>query len=127
MRMFSSFAPILTKAALEGSSLAITVCNRAIHQIVVGIRLLGRHFSADPVPVACIGSVINSPYFQRQLAHIARERSGKSFDLVEPRFPPAVGALLYAFEQLQIPITESVIHNLTNSLSSYLSKHGKTI
>ncbi|MCA0757105.1 ATPase [Paenibacillus sp. N4] len=111
-RLFASFAPTLTSAALEGSALAQLVCNRAIHQIIVGIKILSRNFSMAPVSVACIGSVVNSPYFQSRLEKLSKGQSGRYFEIMDSQFPPVIGAILYAFEQLEIPITNEIITNL---------------
>ncbi|MFC4104297.1 BadF/BadG/BcrA/BcrD ATPase family protein [Paenibacillus xanthanilyticus] len=118
-RVFASFAPTVTQAALEGGSLAQRVCNRAIHQLLVGIKLLARNFSSDPVPVACIGSVILSPYFQHRLVELSGDSADAGFEIVTTQFPPAIGAILYAMEQLQIPINDEVITTLEQARNLY--------
>ncbi len=58
----------MTEAAVQGSSVAARVCDRAITQIKVGIELLAHSFSSETVDVTFIGSVINSPYFHKHLS-----------------------------------------------------------
>ncbi|MET3546792.1 glucosamine kinase [Paenibacillus favisporus] len=116
-RGFGAFAPYVTEAAAAGSSLAQAVCDRSIHQIVVGIRLLGRHFQAETLRVACIGSVANSTYFQGKLKRISTDDPGRPFRLMDPHFPPVVGSFLYAMEQLGIPVTDSVLSKLERTLN----------
>lgn len=116
-RVFGAFAPYVTEAAAAGSSLAQAVCDRSIHQIVVGIRLLGRHFQAETLRVACIGSVANSTYFQGKLKRISTDDPGRPFGLMEPHFSPVVGSFLYAMEKLGLPVTDSVLSRLEDTLS----------
>lgn len=66
-KQFAQFAPTVTDAALQGSSIAKRVCNNAIEELQTGIQLLGTAFTSDVVQLACIGGVINSEYFSLQL------------------------------------------------------------
>nr|WP_090981056.1 BadF/BadG/BcrA/BcrD ATPase family protein [Paenibacillus sp. CF384] len=111
-KKFGQFAPTITEAAEQGSSLAIRVCDRAMNQIKVGIELLAASFSSDTVEVTLIGSVANSPYFSHTLSGMLLNGSNRRYHLVEPTLPPVAGAVLYAMNQLQIPITPDIIHNL---------------
>ncbi|OZB98620.1 BadF/BadG/BcrA/BcrD ATPase family protein [Paenibacillus sp. XY044] len=121
-RIFGAFAPYVTEAATEGSLLAQAVCDRSIHQIVVGIRLIGSHFRAENLQVACIGSVANSAYFQKKLGHIALSDPGRPFTLMAPHFPPVVGSFLYAMEQLGLPVTDGVLKRLSCSAGIWTSR-----
>jgi glucosamine kinase len=114
-KKFGQFAPNITDAAGRGSSLAKTVCDRAIDQIRVGIEMLAAFFTEEEVTVAFIGSVINSPYFFMKLSRQLDVGNNKRFSIVKPQLPPAVGAVLLAMERLQIRIDGTIISNLHKS------------
>ncbi|QHW30909.1 ATPase [Paenibacillus rhizovicinus] len=114
-KTFGTFAPLLTAAAEQGSSVAVSVCDRAIHQIKVGIELLAAAFASETVEVAFIGSVANSPYFIKRLSEQLRCGANKQYTIVEPKLPPAAGAVLYAMNQLNKPITDDVWRRIQNS------------
>ncbi|XEC94162.1 BadF/BadG/BcrA/BcrD ATPase family protein [Paenibacillus tarimensis] len=111
-RMFGQFAPVITEAAVRGSSLAKRVCDRAIQQIMVGIHLLAASFSGDVVRVAFIGSVAKSEYFNNQLSGQLISGNHKHFQIVQPLFSPVTGAILFAMNRLNINIDEAVVGNL---------------
>lgn len=113
-RRFAELAPKITEFAIKSSPLAQTVCNRAIHQITVGVEILASYFSEPEVKVALIGSVVNSEYFQQQLASRMSEGNNKKYSIVTPAHPPVTGAVLMAFKQLDIIITPQMLENLTS-------------
>jgi glucosamine kinase len=114
-RKFGQFAPTLTEAAWQGSSLAKRVCDRAIDQIKVGIEMLAAFFSGKEVPVVFIGSVINSPYFNEKLSEQLLFGNNKRFLVVKPQFSPVAGAVLMGLDRLQIATHGAVIENLQKS------------
>ncbi|MCR8660637.1 BadF/BadG/BcrA/BcrD ATPase family protein [Paenibacillus endoradicis] len=117
-RRFSELAPIVTENAMKLSPLAQTVCNRAIHKITVGVKILASYFLESEVKVSLIGSVVNSEYFQQQLSSRMIEGNNKKYRLVSPAFSPVAGAVLMALKQLDIIITPELLENLalhTNS------------
>jgi glucosamine kinase len=111
-KQFGQFAPAITEAARQNSRLARTVCDRAIHQITVGVEMLAAYFSGPSVSVAIIGGVASSPYFREQLATRLSSGNNKAYTIMSPYLPPAAGSVLFAFEKMNIPISEEVIHNL---------------
>jgi glucosamine kinase len=111
-RRFAELAPAITKAALQNSRLAQTVCDRAAHQIMVGVEILSSYFSEPEVKVSLIGSVVNSDYFQQKLALQMNAGNNKRYRLVQPAFSPVAGAVLLALNQLDIPIDPRLQDNL---------------
>lgn len=115
-KRFGEFAPVLTEAAEQGSSVAVRVCNRAIDQMKVGIELIASSFISDEVAVTFIGSVVNSPYFYRLLSEqLTTSGSNKRFAVVKPQFAPVTGSVLLALKNLNIPVDEAIINNLHKS------------
>ncbi|WP_239615670.1 BadF/BadG/BcrA/BcrD ATPase family protein [Cohnella mopanensis] len=111
-KTFGQFAPMVTHAANQRSSVAVNVCDRAIHQIKVGIELLSRAFAGNTVEVAFIGSVINSPYFSNRLSELLLAGNHKRFTVAKPILSPVAGAVLLAMSKLEQPIKEEMIRHL---------------
>ncbi|MDF9848631.1 glucosamine kinase [Paenibacillus sp. PastM-3] len=114
-RCFGRFAPAVTEEAALGSAASIRVCSSAIRQMKTGIELLGASFKQDNVPVAFIGSVAGSSYFQVRLREELMKPSNKQYRVVTPQLPPSAGAVLYALEQAGLPVTAEVIRRLQPS------------
>lgn len=111
-RKFGQFAPALTRAASRDSALAKRVCDRAVGQLKTGIELLAALLELDAIPVALIGSVLNSHYFAHHLSEQLQSGSSKTFSVVKPHFSPVTGSVLLAMERLQLTLDESTICNL---------------
>jgi glucosamine kinase len=115
-RQFGMFAPRVTEAAMQGSTLALRVCDKAIHQLAVGIGMLGSAFDVDTINVAFIGSVINSEYMKNSLTERLNSNRMKQFNIVEPALSPAAGSVLYALNHLDNEgVSETWIRNLQKS------------
>lgn len=104
-RKVGNMAPLVTEAAEKGSPLARTVCDHAAYAVVTGIYLVGSSFKAAQIPLALIGSVLTSPYMK---ASVQRELSknqnlNKQYHLKEPELSPIMGAVLLAFQKLELP------------------------
>lgn len=101
---FGQFAPYVTTAAERGSSIARSVCNRAVEQLRLGIELVGSNFAERSIDVALIGSVICSSYMRSKLTEMLMTHPMKQYRVVEPQFPPVVGAILLAYKELGVPL-----------------------
>ncbi|MCY9530190.1 ATPase [Paenibacillus alvei] len=99
---FGQFAPCVTTAAEQGSSIARSVCNRAVEQLRLGIELVGSNFAERSIDVALIGSVICSSYMRSKLSEMLIAHPVKQYRLVDPLFPPVVGAILLAYKELGV-------------------------
>ncbi|WP_238323007.1 N-acetylglucosamine kinase [Gorillibacterium massiliense] len=111
-RTFGLFAPVVTEEAENGSAIAIRVCDRAIAQLKLGISLLRPSFSHGPVDVALIGSIATSDYFSRSLTEQLLHMADSPFRVVQPAFSPSAGAVLYALNQLGVPLTDRFFDRL---------------
>jgi glucosamine kinase len=115
-RKFEQFAPFITEAASKGSSLARRVSDKAIYQLKVGIGLVAPFVAGETVLVSFIGSVINSRYFTEKLSALLMQASNQMYTIVEPRFTPVTGSVLYAISRVTgHGIQEDLIHNLDKS------------
>lgn len=105
-KQFGQFAPMVTIAAEEGSSIAMAVCDRAVHQLKVGIEMVGSAFEAETVEVAYIGSVIRSSYLSRRLSDCLAQGKNKRYVPTNPTLSPVAGAVLLAYQELGIALPE---------------------
>ncbi|CAM4368094.1 glucosamine kinase [Paenibacillus endophyticus] len=117
-KLFGEFAPAVTKAAEQGSPVAIRVCERAIDQIKIGIELIAFSFASEEVAVAFIGSVANSSYYLHALRGKLAQGNHKRYLITLPQFSPAIGSVLLALKQAGISIDDNVIHQLQRFESS---------
>ncbi|MCM3293379.1 hypothetical protein M3661_25065 [Paenibacillus sp. MER 180] len=101
-QQFGQFAPYVTLAAEQGSSIARSVCNRAVEQLRLGVELVGSNFAERSIDVALIGSVICSSYMRSKLTEMLIAHPVKQYRLVDPLFPPVVGAILLAYKELGV-------------------------
>lgn len=111
-KRFAELAPLISRSAVSGSPLAQRVCDRAVHQIGIGVEMLASYFERPEVKVALIGSVVTSAYFRESLAVKFDQGIQRSYQLVEPAFPPVIGAVLLSFKELGISITEDQLKQL---------------
>ncbi|MFD0711898.1 BadF/BadG/BcrA/BcrD ATPase family protein [Paenibacillus sp. GCM10027626] len=115
---FGRMAPIVTSAAAKGSELARSVCNLKIHEAVVGVHMLGACFSSDSIQVACIGSVINSPYMKERFREECESATDKQYTIMEPVLSPVAGAVLMALEKVGVSARDEIVVNLLKHVKS---------
>ncbi|MCK0473230.1 BadF/BadG/BcrA/BcrD ATPase family protein [Halalkalibacter sp. APA_J-10(15)] len=104
--------PLVTEAAEGGSDLARRICDRAIEQLAVGIGILGSCFSSSSVSVACIGSVLTSPYMKKTLTEVLQKNNGKTYKVQEPILSSVSGAALMALVNSGVSIDQDMIAHL---------------
>ena len=109
-RLFGQMAPIVTDSALQGSSLAQAICDRAIHQVIVGVRMIGGMFGRRPIPVALIGGVANSGYFKQCIT--ARLHADDNYRVMTPQFSAAAGAVLMALASAGVTVNDAILSKL---------------
>lgn len=112
-------SPLVTRAALLGSPLAQTVCNDGAREMVMGIRLLGSCFAEERIPVALIGGAVQSEYIQNAIQKALSDDPLRRFEVVDPAFPPVIGAAMMALEQGSIALEPAVLNSLRISLTRF--------
>lgn len=112
---YGSMAPLVTDAAMAGSPLARRVCDRAIDEMAISIRLIGHCFTSEVVQVALIGSVARSPYMQQTLAGYLSAKCEHTYQVISSALTPEAGAVLIALQQVGLPAGEEV----QNALKQY--------
>lgn len=112
-KLFGDMCPIVTQAAQEGSRVAASVCDTAVRHLNTGIRLIGSFFSSQTVPVAFVGSVLNSAYIKSSLERELRRSVGtKQYPVFEMALPAVLGAVVLAMQSTGVPISEDLIGKL---------------
>ena len=123
-QFFGSLAPSVTGAAMRGSQLAVQVCNKAVEDILTGVRIIGACFEAEPIPVALIGSVANSTYIKNKIKEILdTKENNKKYQLVEPALPPVLGAVIMAMQFNGIDLDSQILLNLQKGVEVLRQKN----
>ncbi len=108
-RHFGDMAPMVTQAALQGSSLAQRICRAGTSALATGIAVVASAFASRDVKVALIGSVINSSFIREELVSILGRKSDRIYRLVEPALPAVLGAAAMALKDAGVQIGEGVV------------------
>lgn len=111
-KLFGQMAPMITSSAQEGSQLARIVCDRALHEIMVGVEILGAFFESDSVKVTGIGSVINSLYMKSKLTEKLQLGRNKRYRFEPSELSAVSGAVLMALRGLDIKVDSITIENM---------------
>ena len=100
-RQYGAFAPVITRAAEQGSALAQRVCERAVDDMITGFLMVSGGFREPSTSVALIGSVARSSFIARTFAHrLAHLRARHT--LVAPALSPVAGAVLIGLRELGV-------------------------
>ncbi len=113
-------SPLVTTAALSGSPLAQAVCNDGAKEMAIGIRLLGSCFAEERIPVALIGGAVRSEFVQSAVQKALSGDPLRRFEVVDPAFPPVIGAAMMALEQGGIALEPAVLNSLRTSQMRFL-------
>lgn len=109
---YGGMAPLVTEAAALGSPLARKVCDRAIEEMAMSIRLLGADFASKTVEIAPIGSVAQCPYMTQALTDALATKRERQYRVVAPSLPPDAGAVLMALQYIGFPPDAAMIDAL---------------
>ena len=115
-RSYGALAPQVTALA-EQSPLADASLRHLAELTARGVRLLAPSVSADPVPVACTGSLASDLRFRNRLEQALDGWEPRRTELVAPRLDPLGGAVLLALESAGVTTDAGVIATLESSLT----------
>jgi glucosamine kinase len=115
-RKLGQMASLITSGAEAGLPLAQGVCNDAAEEVARGIRLLGSCFKEKHIYTAFIGSVIETSFMSSAVKSALEQYScqEKNYTILKPKFSPAAGALILAYEALDIDINEKLLENFAS-------------
>lgn len=110
----ASFAKRAHEAAEAGNVVIQDQIKFGARVLVESVRsAAGRLGFRDNFPVAGVGGMFRARLMRKYFSEILRDVPGAVF--TEPRFNPAIGALLLAYKQAKIEIDEALLTNLEKS------------
>lgn len=115
-RSYGALAPQVTALA-ERSRLADISLRHLAEITARGVRLLAPSVAADPVPVACTGSLASDPRFRSRLEQALDRAGPRRTELVTPRLDPLGGAVLLALESAGVAADADVLAAVESSLA----------
>jgi len=99
----SNMGRIVTEYAVTGNSIVYKACENAVKTLVTGIQLVSSMFASAVVPVSFGGGVVSHTLFQNLLKErLSYDDNIVDFDFQTPILPPVLGAILYAYHELEI-------------------------
>jgi len=111
-QQFGDFAKNITEAALNGSHLAMQICNQVASNICTGIELVASTIQANNIPYSLIGSVANSKYIQSKIKENLQKSTHHTFTFLSDTLAPEAGAAILGMKELNVELSESFISNL---------------
>lgn len=116
----AGFARAAGDAAANGNVIIQEQINFGARVLVESVRRAAERLNfSDDFPVAVVGGMFRGRLMKKYFTEILRaEVSGAIF--VEPRFDPAIGALLLAFRRAGIEANENLLENLETSNSKWI-------
>jgi len=119
VRGVAQLAPLVTRAAGQGDRVSKRIVDEAARHLALHVVTLIRKLGiGEPVKVAPVGGVFRAGEvilepFRRHVEKHYRVQ------IVKPRFPPAVGALLLSFMAAGIEVNSALLDNIERSLEKY--------
>ncbi len=117
-RKMGELAPLVTEAAWNASPLARAVCDKAAAALGMGIRLVGSCFRESNILVALCGGAVRSRYMQQAMARVLAHGGDRTYEIVDPNFSSAAGAILMALKQQGIALNDSILSNVRATSSA---------
>lgn len=121
VRDIARLAPLVTEAAKLGDPVAKSIVEEAARHLALHVIALVKKLGMEveqPIKVALVGgvfragSVIVEPFRKHLEEHFKVE-------VIEPKFPPAVGALLLSYILSGLPLTRERLENLERTLQKH--------
>jgi N-acetylglucosamine kinase-like BadF-type ATPase len=109
----ASFAKVVHRAAVEGDAVALAVINSGATYLAQLATTTARRLSLkdEATRVACVGGMFRGDLMRTAFAgSLSMQLPGAH--IVEPRFDPAIGALLLSYRQADRELSENLLSNL---------------
>ena len=121
-REMGALAKLVTEAAAEGDSVAQEILATGTDELATLIATVASKLelsaSLDSVPVAVTGGLTNAGAVFLDPLRRAVERRAPECEVIQPKLPPVVGAVLIALQSLGIAPSAELVDNLINSQTS---------
>lgn len=123
-REMGALGKLVTEAAAEGDFVAQEIIATGTDALATLIATVSSKLelatSLGTVPVAVTGGLSNAGAVFLEPLRKAVQRRAPACKVIEPKFPPVIGAVLVALELLGITPSAEVVDNLVNSQSVHL-------
>ena len=96
----ASLAPLVLNAADHGDEVALTILQQGAYELSLNVKTVADRleFTASPFPVTIVGGLGEAAGIYRRLVCDAIMREIPHCEVVEPKLPPVLGAVLLAME-----------------------------
>ncbi|HVF88194.1 MAG TPA: BadF/BadG/BcrA/BcrD ATPase family protein [Pyrinomonadaceae bacterium] len=110
----ATFAETMHASALAGDTAAHNIISEAGKSLaaLAGVVIGKLYSDSKSAPVACVGGVFRGEFARRSFAAALAEKSPYAY-IVEPRFDPAIGALLLAYRAAGLKLDTVLLSNLS--------------
>ena len=110
-------APLVTEAAKSGDKVASSIVREAARHLALHVIALVKKLGMEgeqPIKVATVGGVFRAgEVIIKPFKSFIEKRY--SVEIVEPEFPPAIGALLLSYMLSGIEVSEEIVENIRRS------------
>jgi len=122
----AALARLVTEAAADGDIVAQEIIDRGASELATMVATVAAKLAFSDVecqvPVSVTGGLTNAgPVFLDPLRKAIENRLPQAV-LVEPKLPPVLGAVMLAIESLGLPVTTTVINNLSEDRGMLLQR-----
>lgn len=117
----ASLAPLITEMAKLGDQKALEILRKGSDNLVNLIQIVDEklHFPRNEKLVVVSGGTIHSSPIYKKMLYSTINKRLPGFKVLEPVFPPVVGAALLAFERIRGKPSKSLIQNLQKGIGRY--------
>jgi len=117
-RAFAQFAQLVDEAARTGDPQALAILERAADELVQCVVAVRRTLAVPDdvtIPVSHSGGVLQGSAFTLEAFRSLLARSDRPFEYRVPRYPPEIGAALYAARLAGTPLSDAALSILSQS------------
>ncbi len=120
----ATLAVLVTEAAAEGDLVAQEILATGTDELATLVATVAEKLdlpaSLGAVQVAVTGGLTNAGAVFLDPLRDAVQRRAPACEVIEPKFPPVIGAVLIALQSLGIAPSADVVDNLANSQAAYI-------
>lgn len=117
----ASLAPCITEAAKEGDSVAINIIHGEMEKVGELIYTVAKRLDMlkEDIPIAMVGGVFRAGEIVIRSLRKVLSKYRLKFKLMEPLFPPSIGAAIWSLQSIGVKINNTIIDNIKNSLKIF--------
>jgi len=116
VREIASLAPVVVELAEEGNGQAKKIITKAVSELVEMVELVIRRLKLKSPTIGVSGSVLLKSKYVYEIFKNETKKKLPDSNIVRPTHPPLVGALIYAYKLLGVPITTELVSNVSRGV-----------